>query len=58
MLIKELTAINTPEAYEKLIIRLHAGDATNFTHWDEVALSWSFVDNISEVWQSIICSFP
>ncbi|SIE37630.1 Glucose-6-phosphate 1-dehydrogenase [Mycobacteroides abscessus subsp. abscessus] len=28
------------------------GDATNFTHWDEVALSWSFVDKISEVWEN------
>jgi glucose-6-phosphate 1-dehydrogenase len=28
------------------------GDATNFTHWDEVALSWSFIDNISEVWEN------
>ena len=28
-----------------------SGDATNFTHWDEVALSWSFVDNISQVWE-------
>jgi glucose-6-phosphate 1-dehydrogenase len=27
------------------------GDATNFTHWDEVAYSWAFVDNISEVWE-------
>jgi glucose-6-phosphate 1-dehydrogenase len=28
------------------------GDATNFTHWDEVALSWSFVDKISQVWEN------
>ena len=28
------------------------GDATNFTHWDEVALSWKFVDTISEVWEN------
>ena len=44
--------INTPEAYEKLLLDSMRGDATNFTHWDEVALSWKFVDTISEVWES------
>ncbi|MCO4850250.1 glucose-6-phosphate dehydrogenase [Bacillus vallismortis] len=42
--------MNTPEAYEKLIHDCLLGDATNFAHWDEVALSWSFVDAISETW--------
>lgn len=32
--------LNTPEAYEKLIHDCLLGDATNFAHWDEVALSW------------------
>ncbi|KQL53614.1 glucose-6-phosphate dehydrogenase [Heyndrickxia shackletonii] len=44
--------INTPEAYEKLLDDCLRGDATNFAHWDEVALSWNFVDKISEVWES------
>lgn len=44
--------MNTPEAYERLLYDCMRGDATNFTHWDEVALSWSFVDNISEVWEN------
>lgn len=44
--------INTPEAYEKLLYDCMRGDATNFTHWDEVALSWSFVDKISDVWEN------
>lgn len=44
--------INTPEAYEKLLLDSMRGDATNFTHWDEVALSWKFVDTISDVWAS------
>ena len=43
--------MNTPEAYEKLIYDSMRGDSTNFTHWDEVALSWSFVDTISEAWE-------
>ncbi|HLO10702.1 MAG TPA: glucose-6-phosphate dehydrogenase [Pseudoneobacillus sp.] len=45
-------AMNTPEAYEKLLYDCMRGDATNFTHWDEVALSWSFVDKISQVWEN------
>lgn len=49
--ISSLDALNTPEAYEKLLYDCIIGDATNFTHWDEVALSWSFVDNISKVWE-------
>jgi glucose-6-phosphate 1-dehydrogenase len=44
-------AMNTPEGYEKLIYDCMRGDATNFTHWDEVAYSWAFVDKISEVWE-------
>ncbi|MDQ0269356.1 glucose-6-phosphate dehydrogenase [Cytobacillus purgationiresistens] len=43
---------NTPEAYERLLYDCMRGDATNFTHWDEVSLSWSFVDKISEVWEN------
>ena len=43
--------INTPEAYEKLLLDSMRGDATNFTHWDEVALSWKFIDTISEFWK-------
>lgn len=44
--------INTPEAYEKLLYDCIMGDATNFTHWDEVRRSWSFVDKISDHWES------
>ncbi|MBN6888773.1 glucose-6-phosphate 1-dehydrogenase [Cytobacillus horneckiae] len=43
--------MNTPEAYERLLYDCMRGDATNFAHWDEVALSWSFVDKISEIWE-------
>ena len=30
--------MNTPEAYEKLLYDCLRGDATNFTHWDEVEI--------------------
>ncbi|MDP4170043.1 MAG: glucose-6-phosphate dehydrogenase, partial [Bacillota bacterium] len=48
-----INGMNTPEAYEKLLFDCMHGDATNFTHWDEVALSWSLVDNISAVWETV-----
>jgi glucose-6-phosphate 1-dehydrogenase len=51
-------AMNTPEGYEKLLFDCMRGDATNFTHWDEVAYSWSFVDKISKAWQEKEKSFP
>jgi len=44
--------INTPEAYERLIYDCMLGDGTNFTHWDEVKYSWSFVDVISKAWDN------
>jgi glucose-6-phosphate 1-dehydrogenase len=44
--------MNTPEAYEKLLHDCMRGDATNFTHWDEVKLSWAFVDKISDYWEN------
>lgn len=47
---KSVDRMNTPEAYEKLMYDCMCGDATNFTHWDEVALSWKFVDSISKAW--------
>src|SRR5690625_6475375 len=34
------------------------GDGTNFTHWDEVALAWQFVDSILRVWENEKADFP
>jgi len=51
-------AMNTPEGYEKLLYDCMRGDATNFTHWDEVAYSWSFVDKISAVWEKTKADYP
>jgi glucose-6-phosphate 1-dehydrogenase len=55
---KGMDGLNTPEAYEKLLYDCMRGDATNFTHWDEVALSWSFVDKISQAWQDTVTHYP
>jgi len=40
----------TPDAYERLIHDCIHGDSTNFTRWDEVALSWKYVDSIIKAW--------
>lgn len=53
-----MPAINTPEAYEKLLYDCMIGDATNFTHWDEVALSWQYIDPILKVWEDEQPNFP
>lgn len=37
---------NSPEAYENLIGDALAGDPTFFAHWDEVELSWQWVQPI------------
>ena len=37
---------------EKLLLDALKGDATNFTHWDEVAQSWRIVDIIRQAWDS------
>lgn len=55
---ENIDKMNTPEAYEKLLYDCLRGDATNFTHWDEVALSWKYVDQISEVWSHTPADFP
>ncbi|GAB2534616.1 glucose-6-phosphate dehydrogenase [Gracilibacillus alcaliphilus] len=50
--------MNTPEAYEILLHDCMRGDSTNFTHWDEVALSWKFIDVIAEAWSKKKADFP
>ena len=49
---------NSPEAYEKLILDCLKGDATNFTHWDEVATSWKIVDIIRHTWDKETTPIP
>ncbi|AVK60965.1 glucose-6-phosphate dehydrogenase [Lactobacillus sp. CBA3605] len=53
----EATA-NSPEAYERLLHDALNGDATNFTHWQEVAYSWKFVDVIQKYWDEHTPDFP
>jgi glucose-6-phosphate 1-dehydrogenase len=41
----------SPEAYERLLLDVMAGDATLFMRRDAVEASWTFVTNILEGWQ-------
>lgn len=43
---------NSPEAYENLICDAIAGDPTFFAHWDEVELSWKWVQPILEAFEA------
>lgn len=52
------SGMRSPEAYEKLLLDCMLGDATNFTHWDEVALSWAFIDSVIEGWKRKKPNFP
>ena len=40
----------TPEAYERLILDVMAGDATNFMRADAVETAWKFVMPILDAW--------
>lgn len=43
--------IGGSDAYERLIGDCIRGDSTNFTRWDEVALSWQYIDGLSRAWK-------
>lgn len=42
----------SPEAYERLILDVMAGDATLFMRRDSVETSWSFIEDILKSWES------
>lgn len=41
-----LYLFNSPDSYEKLILDAMTGDSTRFTRWDELELTWSYIDSI------------
>lgn len=45
-------AADMPEAYENLIYDALRGDATFFAHWDEVELSWEWVQPILDAFEA------
>lgn len=48
----------SPESYEVLINDCLNGDSTSFVHAEEVALSWKFIDKITNVWAKEKADFP
>ena len=50
--------MNTVDAYENLLFDCLKGDATNFTHWEELKSTWKFVDAIQEEWTQTPPDFP
>lgn len=42
---------NAPEAYENLIYDALRGDSTFFAHWDEVELSWQWVQPVLDAFE-------
>ncbi|MEQ6019355.1 glucose-6-phosphate dehydrogenase [Staphylococcus saccharolyticus] len=50
--------MNTVDAYENLLFDCLKGDATNFTHWEELKSTWKFVDAIQEEWSMVEPCFP
>lgn len=49
---------NSPEAYERLILDVMKGETTLFTRWDEVELSWRYVDEVLRIWKEEQPDFP
>ncbi|HEX2194293.1 MAG TPA: glucose-6-phosphate dehydrogenase [Candidatus Limnocylindria bacterium] len=45
-------AVDSPDAYETLLLDAMIGDAALFTRGDEVERAWAIVDPIAEAWRS------
>jgi glucose-6-phosphate 1-dehydrogenase len=45
-------AVDSPDAYETLLLDAMVGDASLFTRGDEVERAWAIVDPIRKAWQS------
>lgn len=44
--------INTPEAYERLIYSAFKQDQTLFSKWDQIVVSWNFVNDLLKKYQA------
>ena len=58
MLIFQLSKQDVPEAYELLIFDAMRGDSTFFAHWNEVELSWKWVQPILEAFEENTIPLP
>lgn len=41
-----LYLFNSPDSYEKLLLDAMRGDSTLFTRWDELELTWTYIDSM------------
>ncbi len=46
-------AVETPDAYERLLLDCMLGDSTLFTRCDEVDAEWAFIDTILQGWSHV-----
>ncbi len=44
--------MNTPEAYERLLGACMRGERSWFSQWDQVEISWKYVDQVREQYRS------
>ncbi|APU70909.1 glucose-6-phosphate dehydrogenase [Companilactobacillus crustorum] len=55
---EEKDFVGAREAYESLIIDILSGNRVNFTLWDELRSTWTYIDAIRERWDSQTPDFP
>lgn len=44
----DINRINTPEAYERLLMAVINEESSWFSQWDQIALSWEYIDRLKE----------
>lgn len=44
--------INSPEAYERLLLDVMRHDSTLFTRWDEIESSWTLIDSMIQTFEN------
>lgn len=45
---QEVNRINTPEAYERLLMAVAEGDASWFSQWEQIETSWEYIDQLKK----------
>lgn len=48
---EDIFRLNTPEAYERMLWACLNNDASWFSKWDQIALSWKYIDGIKEAYK-------
>lgn len=45
---QDIFRINTPEAYERLLMAVAQGDTSWFSQWDQIETSWEYIDQLKQ----------